>query len=73
MVRETFIKSQKLLSKVVNGKEMLRRGNLGNSVEECVKIYLYKLFDANVMECNKVNNKVKPDYFNSRKNFERSF
>ena len=52
---------------------MLRRGNLGNSVEDCVKIYLYKLFDANVMGCNKVNNKVKPDYFNSRKNFERSF
>ena len=27
------------ISKAVNGKEMLRRGNLGNSVENCVKFF----------------------------------
>ena len=27
------------VSKAVNGKEMLRRGNLGNSVENCVKLF----------------------------------
>ena len=34
---------------------------------------MYKLFDVNVMGCNKANNNVKRDYFKSRKNCEKSF
>ena len=64
------------MSKAFNGKEMLPRRTLGNSVEICVKfffkffyqIYLYKLFDVNVTGCNKANNNVKREYFKSRKN-----